>query len=330
VKLLLALLTLLVSLAVVGPASAQLTGSVIVTDPGGTDAPGDAGALGLICNQALDLDLLKVTITDGGIDQPGNEGNENAWTLDPGCTGHIDRLEITTNAIDGVKIRNNSVTPAHDLHIGSGYIRSTGCPPGGHCDGVQGMGGDRIMFENILIEYAGRTGGGGFYPSLGGSETGGQPTDIVCNGCHIIHGATSVRVDASERSGVSNSVVCSPVGAAEHAALDYNHAGGTLIDPVGVNRFPVVIDVGRNEDALSNGNIVVPSSDARCTSEPGGDPPPPPPPPCDSVCVLERELAECHQKIDNMLIQLSRPGTAAQIRSRVTSAANNTTLCWPR
>jgi hypothetical protein len=42
------------------------------------------------------------------------------------------------------------------------------------------------------------------------------------------------------------------------------------------------------------------------------------------------ELAECQQKIDNMLIQLNRTGSVSQIRSRVTNAANNTTLCWPR
>jgi hypothetical protein len=231
------------------------------------DPPGEVvdvvvtNALGWVCNRAVDISLLRVRAPVGG-------SADNAVTLDPGCTGVIERIEITTERVDGIKIRNNSVTPTHDLVINGGFIRSANCVPGGHCDGVQGMGGDRITFNNILIDFRNATGGGGFYPSLGGNMTGGQPTHIVCQNCHIIHGATSVRVDASEFSGIRNSVVCSPIGAAEHAQAVFAHAGGTLISPVGVSRFPVTIREGQNQDAWSSGNVGVPSNDPRCITEP--------------------------------------------------------------
>lgn len=252
--------------------------TVTVTEPGTTTEPpttttepepptGEVidvvvtNQLGWVCNRQVEIALLRVFA-------PLSGNSDNAVTFDPGCSGVIHRIEITTERVDGIKIRNNSVTPSHDLVINGGFIRSANCVPGGHCDGVQGMGGDRITFNDILIDFRDATGGGGFYPSLGGAGTGGNPTDIVCDGCHIIHGATSVRVDASDRSGVRNSVICDPIGAAEHANLDYNHGDTQLVAPVGVNRFPVVIRPGFNEDALSDGNVLARSNDLRCVTEP--------------------------------------------------------------
>lgn len=270
VRLLAALAALIAALALSSPAAAQQTGSVVVTNP--TNASGNPAPLGWRCAHAVDLDLLKVTITEGSPGVPVGS-YANAVTIDPGCTGTIDRIEVETNGADAVKCRNNQTTNARDLVIGEGYLKSTGFAPGAHADGVQCMGGERITFRNLLIDYAGAPGGGAFYPSLGGSEvqTSG-PVDVVCEGCHLIHGATSVRVDASVRSGVRDSVICEPIGQAEHAAAVFNHGDTVLVDPVGVNRFPVTIRLGENEDALDDGNIVVANTDPRCHAEPSSEP----------------------------------------------------------
>jgi hypothetical protein len=274
----------LAALLAASPASSQTTGTVIVENP--RNAAGSPSPLGWRCTSALDLDLLKVTIREGVPGVPVGS-YANAVTIDPGCTGRVARVEVETNGADAVKCRNNAVTNGHDLVFESGYLRSTGFAPGAHADGVQCMGGDRITFRNLLIDYAGAPGGGAFYPSLGGAGTGGEPVDVVCEGCHLIHGATSVRVDASVRSGVRDSVICEPIGQAEHAAAVFDHGDTALVDPVGVNRYPVTIRLGSNEDALADGNVVVASSDPRCSTEPADDPPPPPP--CDAACVAAYE-----------------------------------------
>lgn len=282
-------------------ADAQVTGTVNVTNP--RNSAGNPAPLGYVCNSAHDLDLLKVTVREGDPGVPVGS-YANAFTIDPGCTGSIDRVEIETNGADAIKCRNNAALNGHDLVIGGGYLLSTGFAPGAHADGIQCMGGDRIMFRNLLIDFSGAPGGGGFFPSLGGAGTGGPPEDIVCDNCHIIHGATSVRVDSNIRSGVMNSVVCSPIGQAEHAAMDYASATNSP-GAIGVNRQPVVIDVGRNEDALDDGNIVVPSGDARCSTEPGGSEPPPVPACMDGADNDGDELVDfpadpgCENELDN-------------------------------
>jgi hypothetical protein len=244
------------------------TQTVTVTVTAPTEPPGETvevtnppGTLGWRCAEPIDLALLKVTVSGSSSD------DVNAVTLDPGCTGTIDRIEIETNEADGIKCRNNAVTNAHDLLIGGGYIRSTGFAPGAHADGVQCMGGDRIALRGVLIDFSGAPGGGGFYPSLGGAGTGGQPEDVVCDGCHIIHGATSVRVDASVRSGVRNSVLCDPQGQSEAAVAVY---ANPLTSPVGVSSWPVTIQrhTSANVSALSDGNVAVANTDPRCSEEP--------------------------------------------------------------
>jgi hypothetical protein len=222
--------------------------------------------LGWVCNGPVDIDLLRVlapATTPTGAPSP----NGNAVTLDPGCTGTIDRVEITTSTADGIKCRNNAVTNAHDLVVGGGFVRGIANSPGAHADGIQCMGGDRITFRNLLIDYRNRPGGGGFYPSLGGAGTGGQPEDVVCDGCSIIHGAASVRVDASVRSGVRNSILCDPAGAAAAAVATYQNP---LTSPVGVSTWPVTIQRhdSANVGVLNSGNVAVASTDSRCSSEP--------------------------------------------------------------
>ena len=261
-KRLLAALTAFVALAVAAPAMAQTTGTVDVTV---------YNSLGWTCNGPVDIDLLRVrapaTQPNGTASQNGN-----AVTFDPGCTGTIDRIEITTSMADGIKIRNNAVNNAHDLTINGGFIRGIAHAPGAHADCVQGMGGDRITMNNILCDYRNRPGGGAWYIGIGGAGTGGPSVDVVCNNCHFIHGATSVRMDSpSVRSGIRNSVVCNPQGAAEAAAAVWTTEAQNA---VGVSRTPVTIRDGQNEDAWTDGNIAVPSSDPRCSTEPSGSPPP--------------------------------------------------------
>lgn len=302
--------------ALVPSAVSQTSGVVVVVDP--------PGAHGYVCSAQVDLDLLKITIT------PAHPNNGNAFTIAPGCTGTIDRLEIDTAAVDGVKCLNNQAQNGHDLEIGGGYIRAHGAS--GHADGFQCMGGDRIVARNLLIDYRGSPGGGAWYPSLGGLRTGGPPTGIVCDGCHLIHGATSVRVDAAETSGVRNSVICDPLGAPnEHAVVEYEPGLTGLVDPVGVSEWPVTIrrHNSGNVNLLSDGNVAVPSSDPRCSTEPDGDDPPPtttteppptttepppttttePPPGCDPGCVAEyeRRISELQEAL---LLALAREETA--------------------
>lgn len=296
------LLIALLALAFAAPAGAQMqvitqtTGTVVIDNPTGTQ--------GAVCNRAMDLDLLKVTEPLGG-------SAGNALTLTGGCTGTIDRVEITTGVADGIKCLNATGGQAHDLVIGGGYVRTIGHENGAHADGIQCMGGARITFNDILIDFSGATGGGGFYPSNGGAGAGGPPADIVCDGCHVIHGAASARVDASIRSGLRNSVLCNPLGAAEAAVAVF---ANPLTDPVGVSSWPVTIQRhnSANVGVLNAGNIAVPNTDERCFTEPGAAPDPDPdpdpdPPPYEPACA-----PTCDEQIEELELDLAAAITRAE------------------
>ena len=93
------------------------------------------------CDGPVDVDLVKVTITNGG--------NLDAVRFDS-CSGRVGRVEIDTNGLDGLKVRN--IEPvAHDLTIEGGYVRCADRPEEAHQDGIQAIGGRRVTFRNLVI-----------------------------------------------------------------------------------------------------------------------------------------------------------------------------------
>ena len=182
-----------------------------------------------VCRGQVDMDLVKVEIRT--IDR-------DAVYLRQECTGRIGRIEIDTWMGDGVKV-NAPAPAAHDLVIEGGYIRCHDQGPGGHQDGVQVMGGERISFRGIEIE-CGSGPNAQFYVS---ALAPGLPTEVVCEGCFLGSGAASTFfVDRSVRSGARNTLICP-------------------------GRFHTVrIDETLAEDPVSEGNRILPENDPRCAA----------------------------------------------------------------
>ena len=149
-----------------------------------------------VCRGQVDMELVKVEM---------RTLDRDAIYLREDCTGRIGRIEIDTWMGDGVKV-NAPAPAAHDLVIEGGYIRCHAQGPGGHQDGVQAMGGERITFEEIEINCNSEP-NAQFYVS---ALSPGVPTDVVCEGCFLGPGAASTFfVDVSVRSGARNTVICS-------------------------------------------------------------------------------------------------------------------------
>lgn len=154
-----------------------------------------------VCTGPVDLDLVKVTMRTyrGGRGGPGVD----AIVLDPGCTGRIGRIEVDTWLGDGVKVR---VGPgaAHDLRIGSGYVRCHAIQGSIHQDGVQAGAGQRITFRRLAIDCLGNS---NFYATGWG---GGHADGVVCERCALGPNSASTLStnDRSERSGARDSLVC--------------------------------------------------------------------------------------------------------------------------
>jgi Ca2+-binding RTX toxin-like protein len=178
------------------------------------------------CRERVDLDLVKVTL---------RAGNTDAVYLRTNCTGRIRRLEIDTWVGDGVKV-NAPAPAAHDLIVESGYIRCHAGAPGGHQDGIQVMGGERVTFRGLQIHCGSSRTNAQFFVS---GAQGGLPTDVLCDGCTLGGGAASTLfVSNSVRSGVRRTVVCKG------------------------RYFDVRVDSRAREPVLATS--VVPTTDARC------------------------------------------------------------------
>jgi hypothetical protein len=161
----------------------QRTGSIRLVDQAWT------------CRGRVDLDLVKVEI---------RTVEDDAIYLRQGCTGRIGRIEVDTWKGDGVKV-NVPEPVAHDLVVEGGYIRCHAQGRGGHQDGIQVMGGERITFHDLEINCSSGP-NAQFYVS---ALAPGMPTDIVCDGCFLGSGAAqTLFVDASVRSGARNTVIC--------------------------------------------------------------------------------------------------------------------------
>jgi hypothetical protein len=127
--------------------------------------------------------------------------------LGDGCTGRIGRLEIDTWSADGIHVG----AFAHDLVVEGGYVHSHGvCSTCGavHVDGVQVLGGQRITFKNLDINYPTAT-NSGMYINCG-NQCQDLPTDVVCDGCTMKRSpedTRDLRIGYSLRSGARNSTI---------------------------------------------------------------------------------------------------------------------------
>lgn len=176
------------------------------------------------CRGPVDLDLVKVTMRSGG----------DAIYLRQNCTGRIGRIEVDTWTADGLKV-NAPAPAAHDLTIGGGYIRCH-AQARGHQDGIQAMGGRNITFQGLEIRCGSNPNAQLFINSV----NGGNPANIVCDGCLLGRGAaTTLLIGSSSGSGARNTTIC------EGRYFDVRIEGATA--------------------PVNTGNSVIPSTDPRCS-----------------------------------------------------------------
>jgi hypothetical protein len=228
---------------------------------------------GWTCNGPVDLALVRVTTPPG-----------DGLTLASGCTGRIDRIEITgVRNGDGIKVQNASTNAAHDLVIGGGVVSCSGSPTNDtHQDGIQAMGGRNIELRNLVIDCYGGGGGNLFIKRGGGGAT--TPTSIVCVHCAIgPHHPNRVRIESSISSGLRDSLVCRN------------------------GRAPIVVTADAVNPVNTN-NVIAPSGDPRCANvqtmaawiggaEPEPEPEPEPEDP--TVDELRAEIARLETQLAN-------------------------------
>jgi hypothetical protein len=148
-----------------------------------------------VCRGPVDADLVKVTM---------RTNVQDAIRLDRDCSGRIGRIEVDTWTADGVKVQNHG-TVAHDLVIGSGYIKCHDVYPGYHQDGIQAMGGYRLTFKNLAVDCLGNA---NLFLSRGGAKAS-TPTDVICEHCTLgPNSAQTLFWAASVRSGARDTRIC--------------------------------------------------------------------------------------------------------------------------
>ena len=179
-----------------------------------------------VCSGEVDLDSVKVTMSPNA---SGTGSERDAVHLQPGCTGTIGRIDVTTSVADGIKV----AAGVHDLVVGGGTIRCLAKAPVLHQDGIQVLGGDRITFRNMHVD-CGRPAesliNSNMFINMAGRATT-PPTDVVCDGCSFGGGAAhTVLVQNSIRSGVENSTLCR----AKYPNLTLT-IGSAAVDPVNID-----------------------------------------------------------------------------------------------
>ena len=195
-----------------------------------------------VCSGAVDLDSVTVTMTPKA---GGTRQEKDAVHLQPGCTGTIGRITVTTSVADGIKV----AAGVHDLVVAGGTVRCLAKAPTLHQDGIQVMGGDRITFRKMDID-CGRPAesliNSNMFINMAGRATT-PPTDVVCDECTFGGGAAhTVLVQNSIRSGVSNSTLCR----AKFPNLTLT-IGSAAIDPVNVGNK--LVDCGESGGGGSGG-----------------------------------------------------------------------------
>jgi hypothetical protein len=187
------------------------------------------------CDGAVDLDLVKVTITTA---KPGREGKDAV--LLRGCSGRIGRLVINNAKCDGVKGR------AKNLVIESGSITLTRktdlkC----HVDAFQiTSGSSNVHVRNMIIRGTGHS---GFF--VNGGHNGKAPTDITLEDSFVgtVAGKTpfdtDVTIGQSEGSGVRNSTLCPVKQHRVYVPRSPSTGGPPAASPINEgNTFPAAVD----------------------------------------------------------------------------------------
>jgi hypothetical protein len=185
-------------------AATPLSGSVVLVDRSWS------------CTGAVDLDLVKVTL---------RSRSDNGIYLKPGCTGRIDRIEVDTWSLDGLKVWQG----AHDIAIGGGYISCHARAGTTHQDGIQVQGGQRVTFNGLRVDCP-ESPNAALFINRGGA--GPAPEDIVCNSCMLLPANSTVNIKDSIRSGVRNSTVCTGRTAAiriQSGAVSPVNSGNTVL-----------------------------------------------------------------------------------------------------
>jgi hypothetical protein len=217
----------------VGSATATSVATPVVTSVPTPPPPGGNSVIlvdqQFVCNGPVNLAFVKVTM---------RFADRDAISLGPNCSGRIGRIEVDTWTQDGVKVQNNSSTPAHDLVIDGGYVECHAITPGAHQDGLQAMGGARLTFRNLVIDCLGHS---NFFVARGGAGAT-TPTDVVCENCVLgPHGANAARIATSSRSGLRNTIGC--------RSFRYNDGLIFMTDAL---------------SAVNTGNLDLASNDSRC------------------------------------------------------------------
>jgi len=154
-----------------------------------------------VCSGPVNLGTVKVTVDSAHFVHV-------AVQIASGCSGTIARIEIDNANGDGIHVG----AFAHDLTVGGGYVHA---PAGGcglcgalHVDGIQVMGGQRITFSNMDVNYQTAT-NSALYINCGNSCQD-RPTDVVFDHSTFRRSPTRnrvVRLGNSVRSGITNSTV---------------------------------------------------------------------------------------------------------------------------
>ncbi len=149
------------------------------------------------CTGPVNLTSVTVTINAGV--------SKNGVLLGSGCTGYIGRINVTQYNSDGIKVGAG----AHDLVIDGGTIRCYAKADLVHQDGIQVMGGQRIVFNNMDVGcYTANNSQAMIHEGAGLQEL---PTDIVFNGGKFDgqrSGAYGVSIGDSLRSGYQYATIC--------------------------------------------------------------------------------------------------------------------------
>ena len=177
-----------------------------------------------VCRGPVDLDSVSVTMTSAFTSRGGGD----AVHLEPGCTGHIGRLDVVTSVADGVKVAEG----VHDLAVDAGSIHCLGKVADVHQDGMQVMGGSRITLRGLHID-CGRQQDKLINSNLFIKRSGrsvNPPTDVVCVDCSLGGSAAhTASIQESVRSGLVDSRLCS----AKYTKLTLL-IGPNAVDPVDV------------------------------------------------------------------------------------------------
>jgi hypothetical protein len=184
------------------------------------------------CNGPVSLGLVKVTINSGARGLDAVQIGEN-------CSGRIGRIEIDTWSGDGIKVQN-AAPVAHDVVVESGYVRCHSRTGGYHQDGIQVMGGHRIVFRNLAVFCGGTGVNAALFIARAGSGAS-TPTDVVFENGRLGPGAAhTILLSTSLRSGARGTVIC-PARAVEFD-----------IEPSA-------------SSPINSGNTLAPAGDPRCS-----------------------------------------------------------------